>query len=187
MMMRMYSRRFKVIARLTRMLLLSLCAVAAFGLSASAPVSVFLIVTTTPTQVCFVSETPLPIDEPVLVVLFDPQRFARGRISSVAQQPCSEENDSVGTAYSVSFSEPFSHDMEVGVAIVRRGVTVARKGDRIELRNVLRKRDLIELKRCASTEGLHLTAWRGASRVWHEYYYLGYDVEPDCSEAEVRD
>jgi len=36
---------------------------------------------------------------------------------------------------------------------------------------------------CTSAEGLHLTVWDGASsRKWHRYYYLGYDVEPTCTE-----
>jgi hypothetical protein len=41
---------------------------------------------------------------------------------------------------------------------------------------------------CASTEGVHLTVWAGephtGRRIWHAYYYLGYDVEPNCSAAE---
>ena len=42
---------------------------------------------------------------------------------------------------------------------------------------------------CASSEGLHLTVWSGPAltgeRRWHRYFYLGYDVEPDCTEREV--
>jgi hypothetical protein len=41
---------------------------------------------------------------------------------------------------------------------------------------------------CASSEGLHLTVWAGeplrSRRVWHHYYYLGYDLEPNCVEAD---
>ncbi len=41
---------------------------------------------------------------------------------------------------------------------------------------------------CSSTEGLHLTIWSGepldGTQRWHFYYYLGYDVEPNCSEAD---
>ncbi len=41
---------------------------------------------------------------------------------------------------------------------------------------------------CSSSEGLHLTIWSGeplvGPRRWHFYYYLGYDVEPNCSEAD---
>jgi hypothetical protein len=41
---------------------------------------------------------------------------------------------------------------------------------------------------CASEEGIHATAWSGTPlttpRRWHAYYYLGYDVEPDCAPAD---
>jgi len=37
---------------------------------------------------------------------------------------------------------------------------------------------------CTSSEGLHLTVWTGeplkGKRMWHTYYYLGFDVEPSC-------
>jgi len=41
---------------------------------------------------------------------------------------------------------------------------------------------------CTSAEGLHLTVWSGTgageSRRWHWYVYLGYDVEPSCTDAD---
>ena len=44
---------------------------------------------------------------------------------------------------------------------------------------------------CTSSEGLHLSAWPSASisgrPFWHGYVYLGYDVEPTCSDAGTRD
>ena len=44
---------------------------------------------------------------------------------------------------------------------------------------------------CASSEGLHLTVWKGlplkGKRIWHRYYYLGYDVEPNCTEADYAE
>jgi hypothetical protein len=44
------------------------------------------------------------------------------------------------------------------------------------------------LRACTSLEGLHLTMWRGPlTRVAHYYHYLGYDVEPSCSESETRE
>jgi hypothetical protein len=37
---------------------------------------------------------------------------------------------------------------------------------------------------CTSSEGVHLTVWTGrpltGQRRWHQYHYLGYDVDPDC-------
>jgi hypothetical protein len=41
-------------------------------------------------------------------------------------------------------------------------------------------------KACTSSEGVHLTIWSGAERRWHAYHYLGYDVEPSCTEGETR-
>jgi hypothetical protein len=48
-----------------------------------------------------------------------------------------------------------------------------------------------QVRSCTSQEGLHLTAWSGtpltSQRLWHQYYYLGYDVEPSCDDREVRE
>jgi hypothetical protein len=43
---------------------------------------------------------------------------------------------------------------------------------------------------CTSSDGVHLTAWDGAKpleghRLWHEYYYLGRDLETNCTTAET--
>jgi hypothetical protein len=44
---------------------------------------------------------------------------------------------------------------------------------------------------CTSMEGLHLTVWSGrplkGKRQWHRYFYLGYDVEPNCTEDEGKE
>jgi hypothetical protein len=43
---------------------------------------------------------------------------------------------------------------------------------------------------CTSTEGVHLTVWAGkpleSRRLWHSYYYLGYDVDPTCTAADTK-
>jgi hypothetical protein len=43
---------------------------------------------------------------------------------------------------------------------------------------------------CTSSEGVHLTVWSGkplqGRRKWHYYYYLGFDVEPSCKEADTN-
>jgi hypothetical protein len=42
---------------------------------------------------------------------------------------------------------------------------------------------------CASQDGVHLTVWRGVplkgARLWHEYYYLGQDLEPNCTGKDI--
>ena len=41
---------------------------------------------------------------------------------------------------------------------------------------------------CTSMEGLHMTVWSGmplkGKRQWHRYFYLGWDVEPNCKDGE---
>lgn len=48
--------------------------------------------------------------------------------------------------------------------------------------------DVLNFRICASAEGLHLTVWEGkpvtGKRVWHRYFYLGYDMQPTCVEAD---
>jgi hypothetical protein len=42
----------------------------------------------------------------------------------------------------------------------------------------------VRVRVCRSMEGLHLTLWSGeplkAPRVWHLYYYVGYDMQQTC-------
>lgn len=44
---------------------------------------------------------------------------------------------------------------------------------------------------CASREGLHFSVWSGkpldGARRWHAYYYLGYDINPDCTAGDYAD
>lgn len=47
----------------------------------------------------------------------------------------------------------------------------------------------VQVRSCASYEGLYLTVWSGtpltSQRLWHQYYYLGYDVEPSCDDRDA--
>lgn len=49
----------------------------------------------------------------------------------------------------------------------------------------------ITFRSCSSREGLHFSAWSGGAStgksVWHSYYYLGYDVEPTCTDADFKE
>jgi hypothetical protein len=42
---------------------------------------------------------------------------------------------------------------------------------------------------CTSSEGVHLTVWEGKPleglRKWHDYYYLGYEVDPTCTKVDT--
>jgi len=47
----------------------------------------------------------------------------------------------------------------------------------------------VRVRSCASLEGIHLSIWSGtpraSRRLWHLYWYLGFDVEPTCEEDEA--
>jgi hypothetical protein len=47
----------------------------------------------------------------------------------------------------------------------------------------------VRVRVCRSMEGLHLTLWSGeplkAPRVWHLYYYVGYDLQQTCQPGDT--
>jgi hypothetical protein len=80
-------------------------------------------------------------------------------------------------------------DQTIGIAVVRPpGRTAAARGPGVDLDG---DRKPEHFRMCASFEGLHFTVWSGeplkGTLRWHHYYYLGYDTEPDCKPAEIRD
>ncbi|HJT70776.1 MAG TPA: hypothetical protein VJ731_11285 [Terriglobales bacterium] len=44
---------------------------------------------------------------------------------------------------------------------------------------------------CSGLEGINLSVWSGkppqARKRWQQYYYLGYDIKPTCTDTEPRD
>jgi hypothetical protein len=71
--------------------------------------------------------------------------------------------------------------VKLGTRRLRSGAVMVRLSSRYQNAQV---------RSCTSQEGLHLTVWAGtplrSQRVWHQYYYLGYDVEPSCDDRDVR-
>jgi hypothetical protein len=80
---------------------------------------------------------------------------------------------------------------EIGiVAIALQGNREARKVGRQYSVRLTDTYPTAHVRSCASTEGIHLTLWSGtplhSKRLWHEYWYLGYDTEPDCKPADYE-
>ena len=98
------------------------------------------------------------------IAVFDPHGTIEGSVVRLAEAPCHESAQIAGTSYVIVTGEKQS-TADVGIAVVG--------GD-----------ENVTARMCASNEGLHLTAWVGSRRVWHEYFYLGYDVDPDCTVQE---
>jgi hypothetical protein len=47
----------------------------------------------------------------------------------------------------------------------------------------------VYFRSCTSSEGIHMSAWLDeplkGERLWHLYYYLGYDLESTCEVSEI--
>ena len=73
------------------------------------------------------------------------------------------------------------------------GIAVFDAGARAEYRDgefIVHTREAktpLSFRQCASGEGVHLTAWRGNRRTWHEYWYVGFDLESTCTDEEARE
>ncbi|HSW40428.1 MAG TPA: hypothetical protein VLL97_13145 [Acidobacteriota bacterium] len=77
------------------------------------------------------------------------------------------------------------------IAVAIRGrFEVVRRGSAVILQTG-KAVNPIRVRSCASSEGLHFTLWAGeplkGTRLWHMYYYLGYDVEPTCQPADYQE
>ena len=122
-----------------------------------------------------------------------PQRVRWARLEPDATGACAAWQaaaaDLPGRVFVLRFA-PATDDGAGSIGIVVRGakriaLEHAKAVVRIDGATTLRFRS------CTSSEGLHLSAWPSAKVAgwpsWHAYVYLGYDVEPTCTEVETRD
>jgi len=125
--------------------------------------------------------------------LIDPHRPQSARvvtIDGVAECPALAGALISGPHYSV---RPFGYDRSAGttwIAIAGKLGTRAISPGVVAVRLSAAQPEA-QVRTCTSAEGLHLTLWSGAPlrsrRLWHQYYYLGYDVEPSCEDRDVGD
>ena len=97
-----------------------------------------------------------------------------------------EKADLKGPYYSIHLPDSIPDDFDVAIAVRDSGSLKVKQGKYVTL--VSSNGSTLSFRHCASSEGLHLTVWSGSptkgKRLWHEYYYLGYDAEPDCNESD---
>ena len=139
-------------------------------------------------RLCFESaDSTLPAGAQVTVVhAVFPQYAVEGRLGRRSKSPC--------------FPVPVGSVDSMEYVVDAPGDTIGRRGLPIIILGKLPKAEMradtvaLEVepgqtawrfRTCASEEGTHATAWAGvplsARRRWHAYYYLGYDVEPNCT------
>ena len=133
--------------------------------------------------VTFRNELRKPGDH-LLLILFSPARIVDGVITGPSEESCKEAADQEAQGYVCALRYPISNQEEVGVAIYDPTAR-AEYSDGEFLVYTQGARAPLRLRQCFSHEGLHLTAWRDNRRTWHEYWYLGFELEPNCTEEEV--
>ena len=127
---------------------------------------------------------PLHVGDRVLIFLFSPPRVVDGAIRRASPEACNPKALLQGQAYRVALRYAITDSDELGIAVLDPTArTEYLDGEFVVFTEGARSP--LQFRQCASNEGLHLTAWRGNRRTWHEYYYLGYDLEPTCSDAEA--
>lgn len=144
------------------------------------------------TFVCFATKdtTLLPGTRATIVFTGFPQHSAIGRVTSRAKVPCIP-GPPMPPMDSMQYIAEMPHDTSdrigVPVVLLGPGPKPVQRGDTVMV-EIEPGQPPIQFRVCASTEGLHATAWGGrplaSPRRWHAYYYLGYDVEPTCSEKD---
>lgn len=126
----------------------------------------------------------------VMVTLDEPQQAVRARIGRRAGPgdacpPLEEDRREVNVASGLSFHliEPGAADaLAIGVLVPERTQAASATPD-IDRDGVP---DVFD--HCATSEGIRFLVRSGASAtgetLWDGYYYLGYDVEPDCPDGD---
>ena len=130
----------------------------------------------------------LPAGATVTLVTVDlPQQVRRTvivRRLSVADMMT--KHDTPGPYYEIAPGSRSNALPDFAVAVLGRP-PVERAGTTVSLR-IPTEPSGVRVRGCTSSEGLHLTLWAGeplkGRRLWHAYYYLGYDVEPTCQPAD---
>ena len=139
----------------------------------------------------FIDRTGLGIGNPVRLVLLSVPQASSDAVQLVPDGSCppTDSGDPSLRSYPIHLEKNDLASAMPAIAIVNFRGAFSREGD-------LLAADLDNdgqpeyFRSCTSTEGIHFTVWSGAplkGRLrWHQYYYLGYDVEATCTPGEVE-
>ena len=146
---------------------------------------------------CALIEGPaVPAGSEVTIVLPDvPQEVVEATIvgpaascAPVAGRPMPDSDSARLSGYDLRLKGSADRD-GLGIVLVGR-IPAKRLSGVYELR-ASRIYQRVRVRSCASLEGIHLSVWSGtpraSRRLWHLYWYLGFDVEPTCEEDEGGD
>ncbi len=144
-------------------------------------------------QVCLsIQNADLKKGDQIFIVLPEkPQSVKTATIENKLMSSCSRntETEENVSFYSLKLSKGKFDQPIVGFGMLNSKISAPVKGVVSVDLNKDQKKEYFRV--CSSTEGLHLTIWTGkpliGKRIWHSYYYLGYDVVPDCKKADYKE
>lgn len=135
----------------------------------------------------------LSIGQPVFLVVLSPQQaIVQAKVERSLSKDCmgGDAAQSTMASYELSVVKGTLPPAAPAIAAVNPVTPLRTRGDSV-VSDLEGKGQLDYFRQCTSSEGVHLTVWAGkpltGKRLWHQYYYLGYDVEPNCSEKETVD
>lgn len=121
----------------------------------------------------------------VYLFLLSPPRVVDGWIQARLSESCNAGANAEALSYVVRLRHPLSNTAEIGIALYDPSARVEYQAGEFIVSTVGATAPL-QFRQCTSAEGVHLTAWRENRRTWHQYWYLGTDVEPTCTESEMK-
>ena len=136
---------------------------------------------------------------PIAIVdsLFNPpQKVISTSVKKKLEKSCARGDSEAGedfeknSYYSLNLSADEVDEIGIGIAVINPSKSIETHKDLVSI-DINNDGKAEYFRHCASYEGTHLTIWTGkplkGKRIWHSYYYLGYDTEGDCTEKEASD
>jgi hypothetical protein len=133
----------------------------------------------------------ISLDEP-------PQRILSASVEEKLGKSCARYASESGDKNPGSnfFYSLILNDYEGEEIVYDNGIAVIQPERSIQLRNDLAVVDLNDdgkpeyFRRCTGFEGTHFTIWTGkplkGKRIWHSFYYVDYDTEPNCKKEDWK-
>jgi hypothetical protein len=125
----------------------------------------------------------------LLIAMIEPPGIATGVVGRQLPGPCQPHGEVIGDSvfvYALHFRSHGEIEPGLGAGVLAPNLTESVDSTGVKVW-ISGEAQPYTFRYCTSMEGIHITGWHGQQRVWHEYYYLGYDVEPDCTDDEVGD
>ena len=124
-----------------------------------------------------------------IVSLMSPAPVRTGRIGAKMESCSRDAADSALQSWEVSFETETAAAELPGFGIINYKGRIRRNGNSVSA-DFDGDGRMEYFRSCTSTEGVHFTVWTGkpleGQLRWHQYYYLGYDVTPTCTKAEMN-